>query len=83
MPEESSTTQEKGMYALFMMLLFRAHRSIDDMLDQIVGKYCSCNTEDALWKTVYDDFLQWRQRDIVQLAEKLLPMHALKQLKMI
>ena len=37
-PEETSTTQEKGLYALYMMLLFRAHRSIDDMLYKVVGK---------------------------------------------
>ena len=60
-PDSNAPAKEKGIYALFMMLLFRAHRGIDDLVSRVIfGGATVRGTETDTWLFVYEVFQTWR-----------------------
>ena len=58
LPDATATEQEKGLYALFLMLLFRPHTSIGELLKTSTTKGSSSSRsfadEDAAWRAIYE-----------------------------
>ena len=60
-PDSNAPAKEKGIYALFMMLLFRAHHGIEDLVSRVIfGGATVRGTETDTWLFVYEVFQQWR-----------------------
>ena len=76
LPDNSATPAEKGLYALFLNLLFRPHRTFQDILDfTFKGHYFSGSIDEA-WLAVYEEFQEWRAKtETLHLG----PMQALDQ----
>ena len=57
LPDDSATAAEKGYYALFMMLLFRPHRSVSDFFQESLATSSNQSGEatsmDKVWDTVF------------------------------
>ena len=75
LPDLHATPEEKGTYALFLMLLFRPHREVSEIARPLKvaqaasPKKCSKDKrDDAAWTAVYEEFLRWRTHDIDALA---------------
>ena len=60
-PEASATAYEKGLYALFAMMLFRPHRSLSDLLDLAFGSGTLQASMDGAWEALYVEYCRWRQ----------------------
>ena len=71
-PDETATPKEKGVYALFLMLLFRPHRGVEDLVGAILQRAPEVTSEDAMWKYVHEAFLRWRHFDIEVPAKRVL-----------
>eukprot|EP00973_Karenia_brevis_P086741 12027091-Karenia_brevis.AAC.1 len=56
----AATAEQKGNYALYMLLLFKAHRTPDDLWDYIFGVKQAKNSLDEAYHCIYAKFLQWR-----------------------
>jgi hypothetical protein len=55
--DSTAPAKEKGIYALFMMLLFRVHHGIDDSVSRVIfGGATVRGTETDTWLFVYEDF---------------------------
>ena len=71
-PDESSTNSEKCCYGLFLMLLFRSHRSVEQLLNWSVGPtsvYPSpIGTIDEAWQNIYTEFQRWKTEDVDRIA---------------
>ena len=67
-PDDSSPPKEKGMYALFMMMLFRPHRSPHDLISVIFKGASVVGSEDAIYNLVYDEFLRWRRDEVESIS---------------
>jgi len=69
-PDSQSTPEEKGTYALFLMLLFRPHREISEIArprktaQASPQKLSNDKKDEAAWTAVYEEFLRWRTHDI-------------------
>ena len=48
-PPEDAQTKEKGIYALFLMMLFRPHRSFDEIVYVSIRDVAEIGTEDDIW----------------------------------
>lgn len=75
LPDLHATPEEKGTYALFLMLLFRPHRDVSEIARASkVGQAASPQTcskdksDDAAWTAVYDEFVRWRTHEIDAIA---------------
>ena len=71
LPDLHATPEEKGTYALFLMLLFRPHREVSEIARPFkVSQAASPQTcskdksDDAAWTAVCDEFVRWRTYDI-------------------
>ena len=65
-PQKDSTAQEKGMYALYMMMLFRPWRRPSAALRTWLGDLQAESAHerpsaDQVWTKLFEEFLQWRQ----------------------
>ena len=67
--EEADKPYEKGMYGLFMLLLFRPHRTHQEILDFIFQQCEFRGTEDDAWTAVYNAYIQWRALEEAKAAE--------------
>ena len=75
MPDNASSSEEKGKSALFFMLLFRSWRGTDmvDFVAAFDGAYGAEATESEKWDTIYHQYVHWRRVEIEQVAAKYLP----------
>ena len=59
-PDITATPYEKGTYAPFLMMLFRPHRSSQDVVNfAFTGHYFS-GTEDDAWNAIHHEYQAWR-----------------------
>ena len=67
LPDDTATDAEKGYYALFLMVLFRPHRSPEEFLEQRTDTVSSSQnitpptSIDAAWGPVHEEFNRWRK----------------------
>ena len=62
-PTEASLASDRGGYGLFMMLLFRPHRQVTDLVQlAFAGKRPPQNEEEA-WEMVYQEYIRWRSQE--------------------
>ena len=71
-PDDNAPAGEKADYALYLMILFRAHRRIEDLVLAIWGGATLFVSEEAAQLAVYNVFLQWRRTLDNKAAEALL-----------
>ena len=69
-PAKSSTDEEKGKHALYMMLLFRPWREYEriDFLNRIPIRHDQCGPASSVWKMVSDEYVRWRADEIDSIA---------------
>eukprot|EP00973_Karenia_brevis_P094624 12423379-Karenia_brevis.AAC.1 len=61
-PAHNATPYERGVYALFVMLLFRPHRSLDDIVNfGLADVPASCPTDNA-WNLLVSEYQHWRRQ---------------------
>jgi len=63
-PGEGAPAEEKGMYALFMMILFRPHRSLHQFVNEILGNRVIRGPMSNVWEIVYQSFESWRAETV-------------------
>jgi len=69
-PKTESNAQEKGMYGLLLMLLFRPWRSPEGVLKEWLEKSKKLElprapyASDVVWLSLYREYLRWRRDDI-------------------
>ena len=73
-PATDASAEQKGTYAMFMMLLFRPWRSPSSavaawLLSQQICPRDQAQNADVVWSAMYAEFLRWRQDDIHRIAE--------------
>ena len=68
-PTETSTAYERGVYGLFLMMLFRPHRVVEDLSKFVYDNKQAPANEDEAWDMVYQEFERWRQGVDAQAAE--------------
>ena len=61
-PDDATAAVDKAKYGMFLMLLFRPWRHLEDVLPAFFGARHSADSDDAIWSSVYDEFLEWRRR---------------------
>ena len=79
-PDSAATANERGTYALLMMVLFRPFRHPRSFVEEIFRGSHVSGTEDAVWDFVYNEYLRWREHDIDAIARRL---HAEQQVPLI
>ena len=72
-PTEASSASDRGGYGLFMMLLFRPHRRVNDLVQWAFAKQQPPRNEEEAWEMVYQDSLCWR-REVDALARQCRPL---------
>jgi hypothetical protein len=60
-PDAAATASEKGVYALFLFLLFKPYRSIEDLVESLLPADVTVGTVDDAWLQIYEGFLRWRR----------------------
>ena len=60
-PTELSSPCERGMYGLFLMIVFREHRLVPQFVNSLWSGRTPPRNEDEAWGRVYEDFLAWRK----------------------
>lgn len=70
-PDDSSTCNEKGQFALMVMLLFRPYRRLQDLFESCLGAplRTSKGLDDATWQCIYNEFCRWRSTEVDQVAD--------------
>ena len=70
-PSEEATSEERGHYALFIMLLFRPWRGYHcaDFLSNLLVGHSSPLLDAVAWDLVWNDFKKWREDDIDAVAK--------------
>ena len=63
-PTVSSSSEEKGRFALFMMLLFKPWRGYEevDFLDRVLNRGAMRRTESEMWDLLSEAYTSWRAR---------------------
>ena len=59
-PGLEATSKEKGTYAFFLLLLFKPHRDMNDLLDDIFGKHFRPLSVDAAYDAAYSYYQLWK-----------------------
>ena len=67
-PGDNATPYEKGIFALFLMMLFRPHRNIRDVFPATLHSSVCDRNEDDPWNAVYMEFCRWRRDEIDAVA---------------
>ena len=76
LPDITATDKEKGIYALFLMFLFRPHRCIRALFEgpaatARASTSSRCFTdESSAWKAIHEEFSRWREHDIEAIANR-------------
>lgn len=68
LPDETSTADDKGRYAIFMMMLFRPWRDLDDSVDMWAGEALRSWKIDEIWDALFVEYLCWRRLEIIHVA---------------
>jgi hypothetical protein len=70
-PKKDASAREKGTYALFVQLLFRPWRGVElpDFVTNVLSTKPPLLTEEQTWEALYQDFLQWREVSIEDVAK--------------
>ena len=76
LPDESSSIREKGIYGLFLMMLFRPHRGPRDLVQRTFATAIGVATEDDAWAHVYSTYQQWRRVEVDEVARSWLDMNS-------
>ena len=65
-PDDQSTREEKGSYALFIMLLFRPWRGVDrnDFVRSALLHCASENATAGVWENLYAEYERWRRVEV-------------------
>ena len=71
-PDESSSIKEKGMYALFLMLLFRPHRGPHDLVFRMLQNTRGAASEDEAWTHIHNAYQHWRRVEVDDVARPCL-----------
>ena len=74
-PEDGSSSEEKGRYGLFMMLLFRPWRGPNEV-DFVVATLRRGSrrlTEADAWERIYGEYFSWRETEVDGRASRYLP----------
>ena len=71
-PDASSSAREEGMYGVFLMLLFRPHRGVQELVERLVRTGGSLATEDEAWTRVYSAYQHWRRFEMEEVARSCL-----------
>ena len=67
-PTSTSSSEERGRYAVFMMMLFRPWRHLEQtVLKDWMGDSVLTHI-DAAWEALFTEFLRWRKEDIIDVA---------------
>ena len=70
-PDDAASAKEKGIYSLFLMLLFRPHRRIEDLVSSLLGNVDLQGNEDTAWTQIHEGFLYWRKTQIEEVKDQL------------
>ena len=62
-PDTNAKASDQGVYGLFLMMLFRCHRSPADLIDNALGKGFEGSEEEA-WVQVSKEFERWREAGV-------------------
>ena len=75
-PDVNAKPYEKGIYALFLMLLFRSHRLVPEIAKPpragrglTTQRISDEEQEEDAWTAVYEEFVRWRTHEIDSVAE--------------
>ena len=68
LPQESSTPEERGRFAIFMMMLFRPWRDSDEAVDRWSGGSLAAGKIDEVWDKLFLEYLRWRREEIIEPA---------------
>ena len=59
-PDDAAPAAEKASYALFLMVLFRPRRRVDDLISDIFHGAGVRGSEDSAWTLIDDERTRWR-----------------------
>jgi len=60
-PTAASTAEEKGRFAIFMMMLFRPWRDLDNIVSSWMGSHVRASGIEVAWGALYSRFREWRE----------------------
>ena len=69
-PQRDAPAEDRGLFALFLMLLFRPWRSLDVALRDWLRAHLRPSvpmghfTADEVWLSVYAEYVRWRRDDV-------------------
>ena len=63
-PPEDAQPREQGIYALFLMLLFRPHRDFRDIVRLSTRNCPNVGAEDEIWTALDTEYRRWRVEDV-------------------
>eukprot|EP00973_Karenia_brevis_P030581 4217739-Karenia_brevis.AAC.1 len=66
-PDDKSNAEDRGRYAVFMMLMFRPWRSVQEVR-KWAGASIGSGVIEWVWEALFLEFLRWR-REIILLAQ--------------
>ena len=81
LPDETSSWEEKGHYALFLLWLFRPHRGPRDLVPSVTAEESKPQFEENIdtgsckdqhWRTIYEEFCRWREVEVREVASRTL-----------
>ena len=52
----ADTDSERGVLALFLLLLFRPHRQVRDLFGSAAAQFGAADTRDAAWARLYKEY---------------------------
>ena len=62
LPDPKAPAYEKATYALFIMMLFRPHRSLADIAEFAFGGHHFQGSIEDAWQAIFQEYEQWRTR---------------------
>ena len=71
-PDDSSSWYEKGCYGLFLMMLFRPHRRIEDLVATCFRHARVQGSGEAKWQLVHEEYTRWKEQEIDAVANEAL-----------
>ena len=74
-PASGAEPVECGRYGLFMMMLFRPHRYVRDLIGCALGTGDFTGSEDDAWMLITNEFHRWRKDDVDTIAARYYRVH--------
>ena len=68
LPDDASTPEERGRYAIFMMMLSRPWRDPAATVDQWSRVILPAGKIDAVWDSLFMEYLRWRREENIEVA---------------